>query len=66
MSQFDETKEIEEEIAEDDGTASLDTRLTIFKREFKSHVLNTKILFGILITIGIAIFIFVILIWLKL
>jgi hypothetical protein len=67
MSQSEEEiKEIEEEIAEDEGTASLDTRFTIFKREFKSHVLNTRILFSILILIGIIQTIFVILIYLKL
>ncbi len=69
MTQYEEEKEmkeINEEILEDEGVASIDTRFTIFKREFKSHVLNTKILFVILILISIVQTVFTILTYLKL
>jgi len=62
----EEINEIEEEILDEEGVASLDTRFNIFRRNFKNHVLNMKVLLGILIVFGIAQTVFLILIFLKL
>ena len=67
MAQFEEDiKEIEEEILDEKGDASIKTSFKVFKRNFTSHVLNVRILFGILISLGIVQTVFVILIFLKL
>jgi hypothetical protein len=67
MAQYEEDlKEIEEEILDEEGVASIKTSFNVFRRNFKSHVLNVRILFGILISIGIVQTVFVILIFLKL
>ncbi|MHA1187864.1 MAG: hypothetical protein ACTSSK_13505 [Candidatus Heimdallarchaeota archaeon] len=62
-SHEEERKEIEEEIMDEDGTASLETRFNIFRRNFKNHVCNMRILLGILISIGIVQLVFIILIF---
>ncbi|MHA1125576.1 MAG: hypothetical protein ACTSO7_07780 [Candidatus Heimdallarchaeota archaeon] len=60
-----ELREIEEEIEDDEGTATLGTRFNIFRRDFKNFVLTFRILLGLLVLNGIAQTVFVVLIFLK-
>jgi hypothetical protein len=62
----EDLEEINEEILVEEDIASLETRFKVFNRSFKNHVLNMRLLLGIIITLGIAQTVFLILIFLKL
>lgn len=69
MTQYEgkeeEITEIEEEIMDEEGTASLETKFNIFRRKFKNHVCNMRILVGFLCAIGIVQLVFIILIFIR-
>ena len=54
MSSFEEDlKEVEEELLDEEGSASLETRFNVFRRNFKSHALSMRTFMVILILNGL-------------
>ena len=54
MSSFEEDlKEVEEEILDEEGAASLETCFNVFRRNFKSHALSMRTFMVVLILNGL-------------